>query len=266
MEPQQDEPAEQLRREIKALEGRDFQLWSIGLLLLMVVAAGFIALILPNVMWNLPVLRLDGRYLPQLFFGFIALIVLFNVYALEQRRGFRRTREELILQLIRSEVAESLSLIDALTGVFNRRYLDQILPKEVSRADRLGSSLAILMVDVDSFKAVNTRFGHVVGDQVLTEVAQVLKASVRASDTVIRYGGDEFLVLMGDTDEQQAKPAVDRLLARVDRWSQAGAIPGYKMSLSCGLAVYSQGANLAEVIEAADQRMFQQKLRKLPVA
>lgn len=262
MEPEKAPRAEELRREIQALEGRDLQLWSIGLLVILVVAAGFVALIAPNVMWNLSVLRVEGRYLPQLIFGFIALIVLFNIYAVGQRRVLRHTREELVRQLIRSEAAEKLSLVDPLTEIFNRRYLDQIISREVSRADRLGTGLTFLMTDVDGFKAVNTRFGHLVGDRILNEVAQVLKRTFRTSDTVIRYGGDEFLVVLADTHEQQARRAVERLLEQVDRWNRTNPTVGYTMGLSCGLAAYTKGAKITDVLEAADQRMYQHKARR----
>jgi diguanylate cyclase (GGDEF)-like protein len=252
---------ETIRHEMEALEGRDFQLWSIGLLLLVVVAAGFLSLILPNLMWDLGEMRLDGRYVPQLFFGFIVLVALFNIYALQQRRSLRATRAELLRQLVRSETAEHLALIDPLTEVFNRRYLEKILPKEIKRADRHSESLTMLMIDVDGFKAVNTRFGHVVGDRVLKEVAQILKNTFRTSDTIIRYGGDEFLVLLPEADEEHAQIAVRRLQERVDRWNQANPIPGYRMSLSCGTSAYAKGGRAEEVLASADQRMYEQKER-----
>lgn len=257
---------EELTRELRHLEGRDWQLWSIGLLVLLLVAGGFLALILPNVMWRLGELRVYGRYLPQLFFGFISLIILFNIYVVQQRRILRNTREELVRQLIRSEAAERLSLLDPLTGVFNRRYLEEILPKEINRAQRRESSLAVVMIDVDGFKAVNTRFGHLVGDRVLKEVAELLKKNFRVSDTVIRYGGDEFLVLTGDTDEAQARVAVERLHANVEEWNRANVIPDFRLSLSCGVAAYSKGAKIDEILETADQRMYQDKIRSSPLA
>jgi diguanylate cyclase (GGDEF)-like protein len=265
-EQQQRTRVEELRREIQALEGRDFQLWSIGFLVLLVVAAGFVALVWPNVMWRLGELKLDGRYVPQLVFGFVVLVVLFNIYALQQRRILRNTRDELFRQMLRSEAAERLSLVDPLTETFNRRYLDEILPKEVSRADRRGSSVTFAIIDVDGFKAVNTRFGHLVGDKVLTEVACLLKRVFRASDTVIRYGGDEFLVLMAETDEQEAEAAVTRLQSQVEVWNRTNTIVGYKMGLSCGLAAYAKGAVLTAVLEAADDRMYREKLRKYAAA
>jgi diguanylate cyclase (GGDEF)-like protein len=100
----------------------------------------------------------------------------------------------------------------------------------------------------------------------LTEVAHLLKKVFRASDTVIRYGGDEFLVLMGDTNELEAEAAVVRLQAQVEKWNQLNTIAGYRMGLSCGVAAYSKGAIFAEVLETADDRMYQQKLQKSPVA
>ena len=254
-------PVDQLRSEIRAVDGRDFQLWSIGLLLLVVTAAGFVALVWPNLMWDLGELRLQGRYLPQLIFGFITLVILFNIYTLQQRRTLNALREELVHQILRGEAAEQLALIDPLTEGFNRRYLDQLVSKEMSRANRQGSNLTFVMIDVDGFKSVNTRFGHLVGDRILTEVTRILKSSCRASDTVIRYGGDEFLMVMGDTDERQAAVAIERIVARVDQWNKSAPVAGYEMSLSCGTAAYAKGSDLAGVLAAADHRMYQRKFQ-----
>jgi len=251
-----------LWQEIRSLEGRDFQIWGIGLLIVVVVAAGFAALILPNVMWHLTSMRVDGRYLPQLLSGFIVLVILFNIYAINQRRLLHNTREELVRQLIRGEVAEKMSLIDPMTEVFNRRYLDEIIPTEVSRAERLNAPFSLLMLDLDAFKSVNTRFGHLVGDQILKEVALLLRLTFRPSDIIVRYGGDEFLVLLPGTTEEQAERAVQRLFEAVDRWNGGNASLGYKMGLSWGVATFRKGANVAEVFEAADQKMFQFKTRQ----
>jgi len=250
---------EEVRRKVDALEDRDFQLWSIYALVVLVMAAGFVALLFPNVMWKTQALRLDGRYVPQLFFGFIALIVLFNIYVISQRRLLRQTRQELFRELARSEAAEKLALIDPLTEIYNRRYLDQILTKEAHRTDRQGSSLTFLVIDLDNFKSLNTRFGHPVGDRVLTEVGKFLLETFRRSDSVIRYGGDEFLILMPDTSEQQAQRAIERLLHRLERWNRENPIPSFRLSLSTGMATYSKGANVMDVLAAADQRMYLHK-------
>ena len=253
--------AEEVLKKIEALEGRDRQLWSIGLLIILVVTAGFLALVLPNLDMRMGPARIQWQYLPQLFFGFIVLILLFNIYVLDQRRALRSTRAELLRQLVRSEAAEKLSLIDPLTGVFNRRYLDQILPKEISRADRMSTTLTFVMVDLDNFKAVNNKFGHAEGDRVLREVARLMLETFRASDTIVRYGGDEFLVVMLGTTEEWVMCAVSRLRKRMEEWNRSSAPPGLQVGFSCGVAGLTKGATIGDVIAIADQRMFAQKGR-----
>src|SRR5438105_9312262 len=193
-----------LRQEVKALEERDVQLWSIAALVIVVLAAGVAGLLLPSAMWHLRVPRFEGNFLPQLCYGLITLVVLFNIYVLRQRRELRTAREELVLQMVYNEAAERLSLVDPLTDTFNRRYMDQVIAKDLSRAERLGINLLFLMIDVNDFKSVNTRFGHLTGDRILVEVGQVLKRTFRAADIIIRFGGDEFLVMLADTDENSS--------------------------------------------------------------
>ncbi len=254
---------EQLAQELHTLDDSDSHTWSVGLLILMLVATGFLALVLPNVMWGVKTVRVNSDYLPQLFFGFLALIVLFSIYAFDKKRALQRARDELVRQLVRSEAAEMMSLVDPLTELFNRRYLDQIISKEVSRANRYGSELAVMMIDVDDFKSVNTRFGHLFGDRVLTAVADLLKATFRNSDIVIRYGGDEFLVILAQTAEHDAQTAALRLVDEVEEWNKRSLFDGYTMSLSYGLASFAGNQDAREVIETADAQMYMQKNRKL---
>jgi len=247
------------RQKLRKLESEEFQLWSMYALIVLALTAGFAAAIAPA--------ALDGtrhpawRYLPQLLSGLIALVILLNAYVFQQRRRFSVTREELVAQLTRGQIAEHLALVDPLTEIYNRRFLDQILAKETNRADRNGTSLTIAMIDVDKFKAINSKFGHQAGDHILCEVAQLLRQTFRGSDTVVRYGGDEFLVIMPETNEQQASHASVRLSRKVQEWNRTSTsrIPGYSMSLSCGVATYRKGKDMREVIESADQRMFAMK-------
>ena len=248
-----------VRGEIERLEKRDLQLWSIVVLVVLVLSAGILALLLPDLVWRLGPLQVQGTFVPQLFFSLITLIILFNIYILQQRRLLHNTREELVRQIIYNEAAARLSLVDPLTDTFNRRYMDEVLSKDLRRADRLNINLGFVMIDVDNFKAVNTKFGHLVGDQVLVEVAKVLKQTFRASDIVIRYGGDEFLVMLNDTDEEHSYMALDRLQQAVDSWNTGERIAEYKMSLSWGVGVYSRGADLHAVLDAADRKMYEHK-------
>ncbi len=241
------------------LEGRDVQLLSIQILIALLLAGGFVALTLPNASWLSKSLHFDTRYLPTLIFGFIVLVVLFNIHAISQQKRLQSARNELFQQLARSTSVEKSSLIDPLTEAFNRRYLDRILPKEASRADRLGTSLTLLMIDLDKFKSVNTKLGHLAGDRLLSQVGQLLNLVFRRSDTVVRYGGDEFLVVMPETNEQQAQRAVERLFEQVECWNRENAEAGYRLSLSCGLASYTRGCDMEDILKLADEKMYVDK-------
>jgi diguanylate cyclase (GGDEF)-like protein len=240
---------------VHALDHRGTQLWAINLLVMTAVAVGLLATIFPDVLWELGPLRLNGRHTPQVFFGLIILIILFNLYILEQQRALRGARDELFRRLVRAEAAEKLSMIDPVTEIFSRDYMDQILSREAARAARLKTSLTLLVIDINGFKSVNSRYGQLVGDRLLNGVGQLLLVTFRRSDSIIRYGGDDFLVLLPETDEQQAERAVERLLGKVDGWNRENSLPGYRLSLSCGLATYTQGANITELLDAANQRM-----------
>jgi len=255
---------EEIQRQIMSLSGRDLQLWSITLLVVLVLSAGFAALIAPNLVWKPEFIHIEGRYLPQLFFGLISLVVLFNVYIISQKRELHSTRKALVQELIFNERLEGLSLIDPLTQLFNRRALDQMLAKEVVRANRLGSALSLLMIDLDDFKSINTRFGHAVGDQFLTEAAQLLRATFRGSDMVFRYGGDEFLVVMPETTEEQADRAIQRLSEDLERWNLDNKLKS-DLSLSWGVASHVAGTSITEILQTASRKMFMKKHKMVPI-
>lgn len=252
------EAPEHIEKELYALDWRDLQLWCIGAVLLAVMAAGFLALLMPQLLWNATASISRQANVPQLFFGLLALLILSNVYLFSQRLQLVKTRRELVHQL---QIAERTARTDALTGVFNRRWLDETLLKEIARAERAKSHLTIMMTDVNDFKAINTRVGHVEGDRILVEVTRLLQRNFRASDSVVRYGGDEFLAVMPDTDLSQARIAVDRLQRFVDirNGRHDSAV---SLGLSCGLATFISGMSMDALIQAADDDMFAQKPRR----
>lgn len=109
------------------------------------------------------------------------------------------------------EEIKSLSIRDPLTAMYNRRYLSEILAAEMDRAFRLHRPLSLLLIDIDHFKAVNDRYGHVVGDQVLHGLAKLFALIIRPYDTIARYGGEEFILLMSETDVEEALAVAERL-------------------------------------------------------
>jgi diguanylate cyclase (GGDEF)-like protein len=255
---------DEVQRQIQALSGRDLQLWSISFLVVVVLGAGFAALVAPNLVWHVGVFQAEGRYLPQLFFGLISLILLFNLYVASQRRELNATRKALIQELMYTERLEGVSLVDPLTQLLNRRALDQMLAKEAARANRLGSTVSVLMIHLNDFKSINARFGRQTGDKILAEGAQLLKNTFRGSDLLFRYADDEFLVLMPDTTEEQAERAVERLLIEADRWNVESNL-GCELVLSRGLASYVMGAQMSDVLRKASRVVFLNKHRLVPV-
>ncbi len=250
----------ELQVKMRRLSSRDLQLWLLALLVLLVTVAGVVAIVLPNISWNSASLRVESRYLPQVLFGLIGLVILFNLYVLQQRRELNHAREQLIRQVLEKERNETATLMDALTKVFNRRYLELILPKEVSRAKRTGSSLTLLLADVSDLAAINLKHGEAAGDRCLAELAHLMESTFRISDTLLRYSAGQFLVVMPETGEEQAERAVERLFeALAERNRAATAV--FPMALACGLATYREGADIQDVLRIAEHNLRTQKAK-----
>ncbi len=166
------------------------------------------------------------------------------------------------LEEIRERQAElkEQAIRDPLTGLYNRRYLETILTRELARCDREGEKLTLMMIDVDYFKRVNDTYGHQGGDEVLKKLAALLLESVRATDVACRFGGEEFLVLLPDMP-------LDIGAARADQWRAAfaaTAIPfggvSIQATLSIGIATYPEhGASPNDLIGCADVALYRAK-------
>ena len=156
------------------------------------------------------------------------------------------------------------TLEDPLTGLWNRRYLEARLQEEQERLRRTGEPFSLAMVDLTDFKAVNDRYGHFVGDLVLREVASCLKTSVRSSDVVARFGGDEFLVLFPRTGPDGAEEVMHRFEALLGHLEVPGGPRG--VLCDCGVVSFPEdGRDLTELLELADRRMYRHKgARKAP--
>jgi diguanylate cyclase (GGDEF)-like protein len=260
---QHDEP-EALERELQALEGRDLQLWILNGVIALILAVGFSALLVPRLVWHVGSSVMRQENLPALFFGLLVLLLLLAVYMAQQRIRLVRTRRGLTRRLLKAERAARL---DGLTGLLNRRTLDEVLGREMARAQRTGNRLSVVAMDVDGFRALSTRFGHVVGEHILVEVSRLLKKNFRAADILVRNGEDDFLAILPETDRREAQVSVDRLARVVEEWNRRNQDFGYELGLSAGIAQFIPDASTAEsLVEAADAELYNNRRKRAGAA
>ena len=149
---------------------------------------------------------------------------------------------------------------DPLTGLFNRRYLDETLPRELSRANREGYQVAIVMLDLDSFKSINDTYGHAGGDEVLKLLSAVLTKGARESDIICRYGGEEFVIALPRMSLQQAHGKVEGWRTEFAETAiQIGDL-SINVTFSGGIGVFpDHGADIETLLARADVAMYRSK-------
>jgi diguanylate cyclase (GGDEF)-like protein len=159
-----------------------------------------------------------------------------------------------------AQLAE-LAVTDALTGLYNRRYLYQQIEREFARAQRYKRPLACLMLDLDHFKAVNDTYGHQVGDRVLTLVGDVLRASLRNTDMAARFGGEEFVILAPETPAEACLVVAERIRSRIAEQSAAanGEIPRVTVSIGVCTTEHPQASVQDELVRLADEALYRAK-------
>lgn len=163
------------------------------------------------------------------------------------------------LIIINSQLRETLkqqSIHDALTGLFNRRYMEETLKQELSRAARQNHPLVIIMLDIDHFKNFNDSFGHLAGDALLSQLGQFLQTNIRMEDTVCRYGGEEFLLIMPNVSLETAKSRAELLREGISQFQ----LDSGDITISFGITSYpQQGKTMDALIHSADKALYRAK-------
>jgi len=157
--------------------------------------------------------------------------------------------------------AKERAFVDDVTEVYNARFLLQATEHEIQRADRYGKQLAVLFLDLDRFKLVNDRYGHLVGSNVLRQLSRVLQDCVRQVDTLARYGGDEFTILLADTDVTEALTTAERIRRTVaETYFEGGGEAPIRLTVSIGVAAYPGDARSRDgLLDASDKAMYRAK-------
>lgn len=163
-------------------------------------------------------------------------------------------------QRIRADQLETLATIDPLTRTFNRRYFQDAAAREIARAGRQNTTLCLVLFDVDHFKSINDRHGHVTGDKVITAIGRLVSSRIRSTDVLARYGGEEFVVLLPDTLLPQAHLRAEELRQSVEQLSvesQSGHV--VNVTISLGVAQWLSGEALTALLDRADKVLYAAK-------
>lgn len=175
---------------------------------------------------------------------------------LEQRAQVEVAQEKIVkLQQELSQLSEKVS-IDQLTGVLNRRGLDEAMMREIARAQRGGVELSVALLDIDNFKSLNDTYGHHVGDTALQHLVKVIKETVRPTDIVSRFGGEEFVILLPETNLDQAVEIITRLQRLLTKQFFLGNSERLLITFSAGVSLFAAGEEQVAVLNRADQAMY----------
>ena len=147
-----------------------------------------------------------------------------------------------------------LAMTDPLTGIYNHRYFTQNLDYEIARAKRYKRDISFLMIDIDQFKSYNDTFGHLEGDKLIQEVAKIIKQNVRETDVVCRYAGDEFAVVLPETEISQARITAEKIRDKISELSAQRPI-----SVSVGIAQGNPQTDRYDLIGRADSHLYAAK-------
>lgn len=181
----------------------------------------------------------------------------------EDKDKFHILTQQFLLGIKRAflyQQVQELAITDSLTGVFSRRYLMERLNEEIERSQKFNYEFSLLMVDVDHFKDYNDRYGHLVGDAILKEISKTIKENTRSIDLLGRYGGEEFSIVLAETDKEGAKFAAERIRSSIENKNIRVYDEDLKVTISVGVSTYPlDGSKPLALIERSDEALYQAK-------
>lgn len=251
---------QEIQDNLRRLERRDWWLWWAAVVVILLLTLTIITLSLPGLFRETD--QFFQLNLSLAVRALVGLVLVFNVYTIFQQVQIKRLRQEMSQHIelmtrlkLRAEEFHKLATLDSLTGLYNRRLAEQRLTGELSRSQRYGHPLTVMMFDLNGFKQINDSYGHAAGDLVLRSFAEQLSKAIRASDLAVRMGGDEFMVLLPECQPDQVQSLLERL-STVEVEFREARIP---VTYSAGWAGYQPGETAEEMLERADQALYANK-------
>src|ERR1700685_191101 len=253
-------PPEHIRKNLTHLERRERWLWSTTVAVILLLTLGVASFAFPALL-N----RDDATYsfyLNQAVRALVGLVLVFSVYLIYQQVQISKLRTQLGAQIDSLAKVESLAsevyklaALDQLTGLYNRRSGEQRLAEEISRAQRHGRPLTVLLMDLDGLKQINDRHGHAAGDAVLKGFADRLQRAIRGSDLAVRLGGDEFMALLPECRAEEVRHVLGRLEGLEFEFDNEKM----RLQYSRGWTDYAAGETPQELLKRADTALYENK-------
>ncbi|HKV23494.1 MAG TPA: GGDEF domain-containing protein [Candidatus Acidoferrum sp.] len=243
---------------LSKIERRDWWIWANAIFVMLLLTGALLSFALPSLYRGVPPQRFAPLFrmrVDEAIISLVALILLFNVYTVYQQVLIKRLRRQLAEKQHHSLLLRELAMIDALTGLYNRRFGEQRLVGEVARSARKGHPLTVVLLDLDEFKHINDSYGHAAGDLVLQEFAASLNRATRSGDIAVRMGGDEFLLILPECNRAQLELVLDRLGSLEATWDGKR----FPIRYSVGWKEYAPGDEPETMLAAADQALYEKK-------
>lgn len=251
--PRETNSDQEIADNLRRIEKRDWWIWANSIFVMLLLTGALISFILPSLaQGSAPLFRIK---VTEAIFGLVALVVLFNLYTIYQQVLIKRLRRQLAEKQHHSMILRELAMIDALTGLYNRRFAEQRLAAEVARSGRKGHPFIVVLLDLDEFKLINDTYGHPAGDLVLQEFAAALNRAIRSGDLAVRMGGDEFLLILPECNHEQLQIVLKRLGTLELAWEGKK----FPIKYSAGWKEYASGDQPETMLIAADQALYANK-------
>jgi len=251
---------EQIRTIMLRLQRRQWWMWSSAVMVTLLLTLAIASFAFPGLLSQAE--SFSSFYLDQSVRGLVGLVLLFNVYTIYQQTQIHKIQGQMSDQVealgkmeVRTEEVYKLAALDPLTGLYNRRSGEQRLASEALRANRVGKPLTVLVLDLDGLKPVNDKYGHPAGDELIRCFAQRLNKAIRGSDLAVRFGGDEFLVLLPDCKLEEAHYVLSRLAGH--KMEMQGV--SLAIAFSAGWATLRSGETPEELLKRADEALYVSK-------
>jgi len=241
-----------IQASLRKIQNRNWWSWSNSVVVVVLLTCAIASFTLPSLIQNDEFSQLNLNLAVR---GLIGLVLIFSIYSLWQQIRIKVLCDEIQVKQASAETLYKLAMFDPLTGLYNRRFAEPRIETEVLRCERKGTSLTVLILDLDRFKQINDQHGHPAGDVVLRSFADRLRKAIRASDLAVRLGGDEFMLLLPECDGQQLQRVLSRLadlIVEIDGQPMA-------VSFSAGWREYEPGQKPYDLLEAADKALYANK-------